>query len=117
MTSSPALGDDLGHLVHLSLRTAESSESLLCELACALVLAVTEEFDDAALVWGEAVGRKMLVSWSLGAVHIEKSWTAARISDVPRDLLHNITDKSSALAEMSLHARHTRLWGAWCDFL
>ena len=55
VTSSPALSDDLGHLVNLSLRTAESTESLLCELSGTLVLAVTEKFDDAALIWCEAV--------------------------------------------------------------
>ena len=53
MTGSPALGDDLGHLVDLSLRTAEGTESLLGQLSCTLVLGVTEEFDNAALVWGE----------------------------------------------------------------
>ena len=53
VTCSPALSDDLGHLVDLSLGTAEGSESLLRELTGALVLAVTEEFDDTALVWGE----------------------------------------------------------------
>lgn len=31
----------------------EVTYSLLCELSGALVLAVAEEFDDAALVWGE----------------------------------------------------------------
>ena len=72
MTSSPGLGDDLGHLVNLSLCTAEGTKlslvsvlrikqkgvmsySSLRELSGALVLAVTEEFDDTALVWGEAV--------------------------------------------------------------
>lgn len=54
MTGSPAVGDDLGHLVHLSLRTAECAEPLLRELTGALVLAVAEKFDDTALVWGEA---------------------------------------------------------------
>lgn len=54
MTSSPALSDDLGHLVNLSLRTAEGAESLLSQLAGALVLGVAEEFDDAALIWCEA---------------------------------------------------------------
>lgn len=42
VTGSPALGDDLGHLVNLALGTTESSESLLCELAGTLVLAVAE---------------------------------------------------------------------------
>ena len=50
MTSSPALSNDLGHLVDLSLRTAKCAEPLFRELTCALVLAVAEEFDDAAFV-------------------------------------------------------------------
>lgn len=56
LTGSLALSDDIGHLVNLALRTAESSESLLCKLASTLVLAVAEKFDNAALVWCEAVG-------------------------------------------------------------
>lgn len=55
MTGPPALGNDLGHLIDLSLRTAESTESLLRKLAGTLVLAVTEEFDDAALVWSKTI--------------------------------------------------------------
>ena len=64
--SPPALSDDLGHLVHLSLRASECAEPLLRELSRALVLAVAEEFDDAALVWCEAVVDKVLVGtgWS-----------------------------------------------------
>lgn len=50
-----ALGDDTGHLVDLSLAAAEGAEPLLRELARALVLGVAEEFDNAALVGGEAV--------------------------------------------------------------
>jgi hypothetical protein len=53
VTSPPALGNDLGHLVHLSLRTPERPEPLLRQLPRALVLAVPQEFDDAALVGGE----------------------------------------------------------------
>ena len=54
VTSPPRLGNDLGHLVHLSLRTAKRTESLLRQLARALVLAVPQQFDDAALIWGKA---------------------------------------------------------------
>ena len=53
MTRSPALSNDLGHLIHLSLRTAERPQSLLRELPCALVLAVAEKFDNTTLVRGE----------------------------------------------------------------
>jgi hypothetical protein len=56
VTSGTAgLGDDALELIDLGLGAAERTETLLCQLAGALVLAVAEEFDDAALVWGEAV--------------------------------------------------------------
>ena len=55
VTRPPAVSDDLGHLIHLSLRTSERSESLLRELTGTLVLAVAEKFDDTALVGCEAV--------------------------------------------------------------
>lgn len=79
MTRPPALGDHLGHLVHLSLRTAEGAEPLLSELAGALVLAVAEEFDNAALVWCEAE-KCVLVSSSflhgnIGMPYPETSFT------------------------------------------
>jgi len=84
MTRTPRLGDDLGHLVNLSLGTAEGTElccvsegSQLCvcvlrvggrlrwvvvgetypllrETTGTLVLGVAEEFDDALLVGGKA---------------------------------------------------------------
>lgn len=38
----PALGNNLGHLVHLSLRTPECAQPLLRKLPCALILAITE---------------------------------------------------------------------------
>lgn len=55
MAGTLALGDDAGHLVNLSLATAEGAEPLLRELTRALVLGVAEEFDNATLVGGEAV--------------------------------------------------------------
>lgn len=55
MAGTLALGDDAGHLVDLSLATAEGAEPLLRELTGALVLGVAEEFDNATLVGGEAV--------------------------------------------------------------
>lgn len=61
VTGSPALGDNLGHLVDLSLGTAEGTESLLGQLSRTLVLGVTKEFDDAALVWGKAGEEVVLV--------------------------------------------------------
>lgn len=50
MPSPPALSDDLGHLIHLSLRALEGAEPLLRQLPRALVLGVAQQFDDAALV-------------------------------------------------------------------
>ena len=57
VTRSPALSNDLGHLVHLSLRTSECAESLLRQLPRALVLAVAKQFYDATLVWCEAIDK------------------------------------------------------------
>lgn len=88
MTGPPALRDDLGHLVDLSLGTAEGTESLLGQLSRALVLGVTEEFDDTALVWGEAVeGVKLVcafVSAWVGALvtYPETSFTTSRTKAV-----------------------------------
>jgi len=50
VASPPRLGNDLGHLIHLSLRTSKRTKSLLRQLARTLVLAVPQQFDDAALV-------------------------------------------------------------------
>lgn len=52
------LGDDALELIDLGLGAAEGTETLLGQLAGTLVLAVAEEFDDAALVWGEAVSMR-----------------------------------------------------------
>lgn len=54
VTSPPGVGDNTLELVDLGLSTTECTESLLCQLACALVLAVTEEFDDTTLIWCES---------------------------------------------------------------
>jgi hypothetical protein len=55
VTSTAGLGDDTLELINLGLSTAEGTESLLGQLAGALVLAVAEEFDNATLVWGKAI--------------------------------------------------------------
>lgn len=54
MTDTAGLGDDAGHLLDLSLGTAEGTEPLLGELTGTLVLGVAEKFDDTALVGSEA---------------------------------------------------------------
>lgn len=53
--SAARLGDDTLELVDLRLGTAEGSEPLLRELAGALVLAVAQQLNNAALVGGETV--------------------------------------------------------------
>lgn len=60
MTGPSGLSDDTLELVDLGLSTAEGTEPLLCELTGTLVLAVTEQFNDTAFVWGEAVGSNPL---------------------------------------------------------
>lgn len=50
----PGLGNHALELVDLGLGAAKGAELLLGELAGALVLAVAQQFDDAALVGGEA---------------------------------------------------------------
>jgi hypothetical protein len=51
VTSSSRLSNDTLQLINLRLRTTESTEPLLRQLTRTLVLAVSEEFDDSALVW------------------------------------------------------------------
>ena len=63
MTSSPGVGDHTLELVNLGLSTSEGTKTLLRQLACALVLAVTEEFDDTTLVWCESVKRDTKISF------------------------------------------------------
>jgi len=49
VAGSPGLGDDARELVDLSLGAAEGTEASLGQLAGALVLAVAQQLDDAAL--------------------------------------------------------------------
>jgi hypothetical protein len=73
VTSPSRLGNDLGHLVHLSLRAAERTEPLLRQLAGALVLAVPQQFDDAALIGGETRDFADDLADELGAAFIRLS--------------------------------------------
>lgn len=54
VSGTAGLGDDTLELINLGLSTAEGTKTLLCQLTGTLVLAVAEQFDNAALVWGEA---------------------------------------------------------------
>jgi hypothetical protein len=87
------LGDDTLELIDLGLSTAEGTKTLLCQLTGTLVLAVAEEFDNAALVWGEARRRKLekLLRRSI-----------ERRCRIPRNLLDDLADESGALAQVTL---------------
>lgn len=58
VTGTAGLGDDTLELIDLGLSTTERTKTLLCQLTGTLVLAVAEEFDNAAFVWGEARRKK-----------------------------------------------------------
>ena len=53
-THTAGLGDDTLHVLNLALATGEGTESLLGELTSALVLSVSQEFDDTTLIGGKA---------------------------------------------------------------
>jgi len=88
MPCSPRLGDDLCHLIHLSLGTAERTEPLLGELASTLILAVTEQFNDTTLIWRQS-----------------------------GDLPHNFSDECRALADATFGAGNPGSWLAGCDLV
>ena len=52
-TNTAGLGNDGLHVLNLSLATGEGTEPLLSELTSALVLSVSQEFDDTALIGGK----------------------------------------------------------------
>jgi hypothetical protein len=117
VTGTLALGDDAGHLVNLSLATAEGTEPLLSELARALVLGVAEEFDDATLVGGEAVDARLVESWWWRGSRLARGQAVVVGKGVPGNLLDNVPHESSALAEVALGARNTGLRLARGDLL
>lgn len=55
VTSSSGLSNNVLEILNLRLRTTESTEPLLRQLTGTLVLAVSEEFDHAALIWCKTV--------------------------------------------------------------
>jgi hypothetical protein len=69
---------------------------LLGELAGTLVLGVTEQLDDAALVGGETI-----ISISAG----RESTVTERRSSVPSNLLDDLANERGALGEVTLAAR------------
>lgn len=52
-SDTTGLSDDALHVLNLSLATAEGTEPLLGELTSTLVLSVSQEFDDTALIGGK----------------------------------------------------------------
>jgi len=80
VASTARLGDDTLELIDLLLGTAKGTEPLLGELAGTLVTGVAEQLNDTALVGGEA-----------------------------SDLLDDLTDKRSALAQVTLGLGNTGL--------
>ena len=104
MTSTPRLGNDLGHLVNLPLRAAEGTElwavniwswqtvelrwemyPLLGQTTGTLVLGVSEQFDNTLLVWGKTA-RSLLVIIHSGRLRREgmKSTLIAQTNASPR---------------------------------
>jgi hypothetical protein len=90
VTCAPRLGDDVGHLLDLPLRTTECTEllgvsvysdggrrrwtySLLRETTGTLVLGVTEEFDDTLLVRCESVESQQIFRSSIHSATVEAS--------------------------------------------
>jgi len=87
-TSSSRFGNDSLQIVDLSLRTAESTKSLLGQLSRSLVLAVSQQFDNTALIRSQA-----------------------------SDFLDDLANESSALAKQALSAGDAWLGGDGCDLL
>ena len=113
VSCSPALSDDLGHFVDLSLRTAEGAQPLLCQLTGTLVLAVAQQFDYTSLIWCETVcpSRQCVTFQSMNSDEPDHQF------HVPRDLSDNLSHECSSLAQMTFHARDARLGLAGSDFL
>lgn len=107
VSGTAGLGDDTLELIDLGLSTAERTETLLCQLTGALVLAVAEEFDNTTLVWGEARKnvRKLL------------RLSMERRRRIPRNLLDDLADESGALAQVTLGLGWLRADGATLGFL
>jgi hypothetical protein len=88
VTSTAGLSNDALELVDLGLGTAEGTESLLGELTGTLVLGVAEQLNDSALVGSKA-----------------------------SNLLDDLTDESSALAQVTLGSGNTGLDDTGSGFL
>jgi len=88
VTSSPRLSNDTLQLIDLGLGTTESTEPLLGQLTRTLVLAVSEEFDNTALIWSKS-----------------------------RNLLDNLPNERSLLAQVTLGPADSGLDNACLGFV
>lgn len=103
----------------------DSTYSLLCELTGALVLGVTEKFDDTTLVWGKA-------AISISQMYIYREFRCCALhsnlvrfefvlqhlsANVPRNLLDDLTNESSSLAQVTLGAGNSWLDNSSLGFL
>lgn len=84
-----------------------SSNLLLGKLASALVLIVAEQFNDAALVGSKTA--EIPLAPQIGATLLKVFNRNSSISGVPGNLLDELTDESSPLAEATLGTAHARL--------
>lgn len=75
---------------------------LLCELAGTLVLAVAEEFNDAALVRSESVQSNQISSMIHRASVIEKERKERKRKNAPGDLLDDVAHELRTLAHLAL---------------
>jgi hypothetical protein len=101
VTCSPRLDDDTVELVDLSLGAGEGAEPLLGQLPGALILAVAEQFDNAALVRGET-SVNHLVSASSRPKYPSKK---RGIVNSPGDFLDDLTHEGGTLAQLALAPR------------
>ncbi len=113
MAGTAGLGDDTLELINLGLSTAEGTKTLLCELAGTLVLGVTEQLNDTALVWGKAVVW-LVVVLAVARPLWQQFWIRCRI---PRNLLDDLANEGGALAQVTLGLRWPSAGNAGLGFL
>jgi hypothetical protein len=117
VSGTARLGDDALELVDLLLGTAEGTEPLLGELTGTLVLAVTEQLNDTALVGGKA-GRSEVSFCSIeivqldvlvacvcfgGGIRYQCPWAAGRIPGSPSNSRMRPTRSDSGRGKISTY--------------
>jgi hypothetical protein len=88
---------------------------LLGELTGTLVLAVTEQFDDSALVWGKTV--QSIINIYPSTYSNQNHHRNGMENNIPRDLLDNLPNKLGALAQMTLGSANSGLGDTSLGFL